>query len=493
MLRMMIAITCVVCASVGVLHAEGPYDSLLKYAPGDANVLALIDVKGAFSSPLAKKENWAEKGQPNNRGGLGFLPSDAELVAIAAEVHLNSMRRNFEVGLIKLRNVPPMREISAREGGTHDEIAGRATVLSPRDVYFTALSASELAASYPADRQSTARWIRAAKAAKTSPLSAYLKSAADTAAANTVTIALDLEDAVDKTLLRFSLPASPAVAKNKNLDLARLANVMASVKGMVFTAKVDQAIKASMTWDFGFDPGEFRKTLPNMVLELIDGQGVTIPDLELWEATFTESSMTLSGSLTSRDLKRIVSLFAFPSVDEEPSDPEAKDQELSAGATKRYYSTVDAILLDISKTVDTPSYAKTATWHEKAAAQIEHLSRQRVDPIAIDAALQAAKRLRAIGASLRGVPIDAAVLENQQYLYTFTSHPVGFMPGGWWGWRPFISQGQTQVATNIPAIQASINKLIADDEMRRGDAWSQISKIMVEAKKALVMKYKITF
>lgn len=485
MLRFILPICCVVCASAGVLRAQGPYDSLLKYAASDGNVLALIDVKGAFASPLAKTENWAEKGQPNNRGGLGFLPSDAELVAISADVNLNTMRRNFEVGLIKLRNVPPMREIAAREGGTHDEIAGRATVLSPRDVYFTALSASEMAAVFPADRQNTARWIRASKAAKTSPLSGYLKAAADKAAANTVTIAIDLEDAVDKTLLRFSLPASPTVAKNKNLDLGRLANVMASVKGMTFTAKVDQTIKASMTWDFGFDPKEFSKTLPVLVLELIDSQGVTIPDLELWEASFTETSMTLSGSMSSRDLKRIVSLFAFPSVEEEPSDPEAKGPETTAGATKRYYNTVDAILLDISKTVDTAYYAKTATWHDKAASQIEHLSRLHVDPVAIDAAHQSAKRLRAIGASLRGVPINVDALENQQYLYAFATNP------GWWGWRPFASQ--TQIATNIPEIQASIKKLIADDDMHRNDTWSQINKIMAEARKALAMKYKITF
>lgn len=490
MLRSILAITCFILASGGRAYADGPYDDLLRFAPNNTNTIALIDVKGAHNSPLAKKENWAEKGQVNNRGGLGFLPPDAEKVVISADTNLNMMTRNFQVGLVKLRNVPPMGDLAAREGGSPDEIADKVTVLSPRDVYFIAMSASELAAVYPADRQNTARWIRFAKANKTSPLTGYLKAATAKAAANTVTIALDLEDSVDKTILKLSLPASPSVAKNKNVDISRLANFLASIKGMTFVAKIDQSISASMTWDFGFDPTEFKKTLPNLVLELIDGQGISIPDLDTWQSTFTETSMTLSGTMTSKDLKRVVSLFAFPAVDE-PSDTPMKDAQISAGATKRYFSTVVSIVDDIMKTRESPNYEKTATWHDKAAAQIEHLSRQRVDPLAVNSALQLAGRLKSLGDSLRGVPIDVNTLENQQYIYS--SRDTGFGIGGWWRWRPGLFVGPEQIYTNIPQVQTAIAKVISDDQKRRSDVWSQINKTIVETKAALSDKLKITF
>jgi hypothetical protein len=491
MIRSIFAICCFAIPSAAA-NAAGPYDELLKYVPSSTNTIALIDIKGAFVSPLAKKENWLEKGQPNNRGGLGFLPPDAEMVVIASEVNLNTMSRGFQVGLVKLRNVPPMRELAAREGGSHDEIADRATVVSPRDVYFVAMSASELAAVYPADRQNTARWIRAAKSSKSSPLTGYLKTATENAAGNTVTIAMDLEDAVDKASLRSSLPASPTVARNKNIDISRLALFLGSVKGMTFKAKIDETIKASMTWDFGFDPTLYKKTLPPLILELIDGHGVYIPDLESWEPTFTETSMTLSGSITTQDLKRIVSLFAFPAVYEEPSETPMKDNlGVSAGATKRYFGTVSAILDDIRKSKDSPNYDKTATWHEKAAAQIEHLSRQRVDPDAVNAALQVASRLKSLADSMRGVPVDVNGLASQQYYYS--GRQIGLGIGGWWGWRPQAFVGPVQVNTNMAQVQEAIAKVISDDHTHRTEVWSQINRIMADGKRDLSQKLKIPF
>ena len=146
--------------------AAGPYDDLLKRTPANTNSLVLIDVKGAMNSPLARAEKWREQATASGRGGLGFVPPDAEPVVIAGEVNLTTLVRDFQVGLVKVRNTPTMRELAMREGGTADEIAGRLSVLSPRDVYFTTLSAQELAAIYPADRQYTARYIKTALAAK---------------------------------------------------------------------------------------------------------------------------------------------------------------------------------------------------------------------------------------------------------------------------------------------------------------------------------------
>jgi hypothetical protein len=118
MFRAILSIGLITCVLAGSARADGPYDSLLKYVPSNTNVIALIDIKGAFASPLAKKENWLEKGQPNNRGGLGFLPAEADTVVIASDINFNKLTRQFQVGLVKLRkNVPGMNEFATREGG----------------------------------------------------------------------------------------------------------------------------------------------------------------------------------------------------------------------------------------------------------------------------------------------------------------------------------------------------------------------------------------
>src|SRR5580765_4375189 len=100
--------------------AAGPYDDLLKHTTPYTNSLVLIDVKAAFASPLAKAEKWAEQTRSNSHGGLGFVPSDAEVIVIAGEVNLTTLVRDFQVGLVKVRSTPGMRELATREGGTLD-------------------------------------------------------------------------------------------------------------------------------------------------------------------------------------------------------------------------------------------------------------------------------------------------------------------------------------------------------------------------------------
>jgi hypothetical protein len=144
-------------------------------------------------------------------------------------------------------------------------------------------------------------------------------------------------------------------------------------------------------------------------------------------------------------------------------------------------------LKDVARLKDSPNYLKTATWHEKAAVQLENLSRNGVDPLAAEAADRVSKRLRAIATSLRGIPIDMDALASQQYYF---ANPV-VVPGGWWGWRPYVTG--SNVETNIPQIQAKMATTIADDQKRRLEAWSQIERVMIDAKKALSEKYKTGF
>src|SRR5262245_20313564 len=96
-------------ALAGSATAAGPYDDLLLHTSTNTNSLVLIDVKGAFSSPLAKAEKWNETAKAGTHGGLGFVPSDAQLVVIAGEVNFTTLERDFQVGLVKVRDAPTMR------------------------------------------------------------------------------------------------------------------------------------------------------------------------------------------------------------------------------------------------------------------------------------------------------------------------------------------------------------------------------------------------
>jgi hypothetical protein len=282
------------------------------------------------------------------------------------------------------------------------------------------------------------------------------------------------------------------VVKQKDVNVELVAKLIASVEGMTVSIKVHDGITATVRVDFGMEVTSYKKITRELFLELLDYQGVTINGMSAWETKYTEKSMTLSGTLTDTDMRRVLSLFAFPGAVAE-DDPQVKPGEISVPATKRYLAACDTILADLRKQKDTPDYMKSATWNEKAADQLHMLDRRAVDPIAITSAHDTAARLRALAGSLRGVPIDLDALANSAYLYG--SSNTGWARGGgrgWWGLRP-VWTGGGSLSTNLPQVWAQQEKVIVDDKKRRTEVWIQIDQILADARQKLTDKYKTRF
>jgi hypothetical protein len=166
----------------------------------------------------------------------------------------------------------------------------------------------------------------------------------------------------------------------------------------------------------------------------------------------------------------------------------------TAAATQRYVSAVRAILEDV-KRLNSNSYGRTATWHDKAAVQLEQLSRRNVDPLAVDAAYATSRKLRAIAGSLRGVPIDVSAVAEKGYLFTQYTPVYGWGPygGGWWGGYRVLGFVPTDTRTNLPEVQGEMARVVADDQKRRIATWTQIDEIMSATRRKLSDKYKTDF
>ncbi|HYH64507.1 MAG TPA: hypothetical protein VD866_07400 [Urbifossiella sp.] len=465
--------------------AANTFDRYLPYIPPDANVLVLVDVKAAYDSPIGKKEKWAEGYKDRYQSGVGFVAPYSSAVVIGANVNLNSMTRDHQVGVVGVPQQLPVRELAERNGGTPTEIAGRPFALSPRDVYFTTLSTPATVALYPADRQAAARWSRhAAGAQKEAKLSPYLTAAAAGAGGKAVTVAVDLAESQDPALLRVGLAASPTVvnAKLTPEGVGSLAGLIGSAKGLTFTAAVGEAITGTVRIDFAAPFLVHQPVLKPLFLELLDQFGVAVPGLSSWEAKFEQKAMSLSGPLAPADLRRVLSLFAFPGTASE-DDGGIKPGELSPGATQRYFAATNTILSDLRKQKESKDYNKMATWHDKAADQLYHLNRTGVDPLALKVADDAGRRLKALGLSLRGVPIDTKALDASSY-YTYSTSGGGW---GWWGGR------STSYSTNIPQVRGEIAQVVARDEKTRLTTWAQIDTMVSDTRRQLGEKYKLQF
>jgi hypothetical protein len=266
---------------------------------------------------------------------------------------------------------------------------------------------------------------------------------------------------------------------------------------LTFAAKVTDAVTGSITIEFADDPNRYKGVLKGLFLELVDSYGVSIAGLDKWEASFTDKTMTLSGSMSPEDLRRVVSLFSFPRPESHDTGMAAAggEDKPTAAATQRYMAAVQTILSDIKHVRDSKNYGKTATWHDKAAQQLEQLSRRHVDPIAVDAAYQAARSLRAIAASLRGVPIDVNAAAQKGYMYTQRTPYYGWGPywGGWWGGYRSLIFAPRELKTNVPQVQGEMARIIADDQKRRIATWEKLDQLMSETRRKLSDKYDTNF
>lgn len=461
----------------------GKFDRYLPYVPPDANVLVLIDVKAAYDSPIGRKEKWADEYKARYQSGVGFVAPYSSAVVIGSQVNLTTMTRDHQVGMVGVPQQLPVKTLADRDGGTPTEIAGRPFALSPRDVYYTTLSVPATVALYPADRQAAARWSRHATGVKTAVnLAPYLTAAAAAAGGKAVTVAVDLAESQDPTLLRVGLAASPTVtnAKLSPEGLDSLARFIGSAKGLTFTADAGEEITGTVRIDFAAPFILHQPLLKPLFVEVLDQFGVAIPGVSSWEAKFEQRAMTLSGALAPGDLRRVLSLFAFPGTASE--DDSLKAGEISPGATQRYFAATNTILTDLRKQKESKDYNKMATWHDKAADQLYHLNRTGVDALAVKVADDAGRRLKALGLSLRGVPIDTKALDASSY-YTYSTSG-GW---GWWGGRT------TSFNTNIPQVRGEIAQVVAKDEKTRLSTWAQIDQMVSDTRRQLGEKYKLQF
>jgi len=483
------------------VHAANPYEDLLRDVPFETNVLVLLNPQRAYASALAKQQDWTKQFRDRHRAGVTLLPPDARQAVIATDVNFNNLTRDFQVALANVRQTSPLQELQRREGGAISEIAGRFVLLSPRDAYITPLNVSTLATVYPANRQALARWLRYVTGNRTNlqaALTPVLRKAADEWADRAeVVVALDLSDAIDPGVVRDGINQSLALS-GKNVNRDTLARVLASANGLVFAATIGSSINCTIRVDFNLDPQPFRESVQALFLENLDTHGLQIPGISQWNAVFNGTSMTLTGAMTTQDLQRVIGLFHFPSTQEgeppvgTPATPQGVDvAAVSPDQTRRFLTAVDNILQGVKPPKEAQTlqqaneYTKYALATEQASQQIDQLSRANVDPVAVEAARDSAKRLKGIAGSLRGVPVDLNVINAGSFYNVSGGFP------GWLGWGrgsvPFIAGRST--GTNLPQVNERMLRVIADDQKRRDEMMSQIQSTMNEARMKLAEKF----
>ncbi len=390
--------------------------ALAKRLPPGANAIAFINVDGLINSKLGKEEDWRSKLTDAYSVGPLFVPPDAKHVMMASWLEPTNMEPIWEASVIRVGKPLSMDRIAKNANGFTEGLGDRMAAWSPANAYFVRLDATMLGVVCPADRQFAARWCGRTDG-DAGALTPYLRAAVEKVVPETEYLfAIDLQDAVSEKRCRRRLEMEEfASLVGKDINVRRIAEIVASLKGMTLFVEVGSEISGQCTIDFGQPTDELASYAKPMLTDVLERVGASIDDIKSWKFSAKGSTILASGKLSTEGLRALCSIINPPSPGqtEESAAANANDGEgnandsapaataATAAASKQYYRAVSKIIDGFGKRVrDASSLTAGATYVARDARSISRLPIMNVDPELAKWGLDVSMKLLEVGSAL---------------------------------------------------------------------------------------------
>jgi len=478
-------------------RAADNLDPLLKAVPPDANVLVVVRVQELLKSDLATRGNWAKKQEEAYLAGADAIPPWLINIVRGTKLHLEDSSIGWSVAAATSQRRPDLQKIAEHYRGSIEKIGKAQVVKTPGDDYFTLLGPQTVGSMSPAHRQETARWLRHTAAATEVQLTPQLAAAAANPAP--LVIAIDTQDMLDPAALRAWLQGTKALA-GKTGQAESVAHVYDNLLGITLAVHITQQATATLTLNFAVPVGANSTPVKHTLIEYLGETGAAFEDLEQAEVKATEKQVTLTTPLSEIGLRRIVSLVVTPnpatlSGGDAPAAAPVPQGEIDAKktklASKRYFETIEQTLEDISrKNARANNYERTAVWHDAAAKTIAGLSLKDVNPELADYGATVAQRLRALGASLRGVAMKVST-DQGRLVVNYEVNPGvvgGWGPGAWWGAATY-TPSTWRATSNLQEVRAKQAEAIQQGADEREQIWQAIEADRDQIKRKLISTF----
>lgn len=397
--------------------AKAQFESLATNVPASANVIALVDVKPLFASPLALKEGWKDKYDRAFASGLCAIPPFTDRLVLAAELDYEHMQPAWELAVAELADTRTAAMIARTSKGALDPIGKFPAVAIRDDSYVVELGNKRLGAVAPANRQFVARWLREIQSRTTATLSSYLKGSLAASEKSQIVVAFDLEDAVPPEVIRAKLAASETLAAKK-VDVDAAANALTTLRGLALEVAASDAASGRLRIHFSGDATVLKPVALPLLLEILGDLGAYVADVESWRVTVEPKRITLDGPLSTAGMRRVLALVDSPTSTILASDHQQTSQSSEASgqalASQQYFNSLMSILEDLraegktSKTI-----AQNGMWFDKWARRIDRMPIQHVDPELLEFGRAVAAGLRSMASNIRGVGIQSAAQNAQ--------------------------------------------------------------------------------
>lgn len=450
-------------------------ESFVRFVPHSANTLGVFRIDEILETPLARREHWAER-RGELLGGATQVPPWADVVVLAALVHPTVPEEAWTVALLPMREGIDLKTIAWHEDSPIQDLAGYPSVRSRRGSYLLQIDENVLGVRTPGVRQQTARWLRMLGDGGPPPPE-YLSQAA--AAAPHILLAMDMSDALDPALMSQRLNELPEL-RDQHARHDELLKQIVALRGIRFTAEIDEAINARVALDFAEPPSkDDAPHLRKLFLTVLSDLQTELDELADAEMTIEDRSLVFSTELGGPTLRRVMSLLISPAPEALPSEGAIVDRtgrsrvKPTEEQTARYFAAVTEIIDDLQRVNrKAKDYPRTATWHDNFAKRIDQLPIAGVEQRAVEFGAEIASRLRALAASLRGVAVQ---IDTQRRSITYDMQ----VQPGWAAWNVWGRYGYRpaswRVSSNLQQVRERVAKAVAEGAKEREQIWGFIT------------------
>ena len=261
---------------------------------------------------------------------------------------------------------------------------------------------------------------------------------------------------------------------------------------------MNEKTHARLVVDFGRKPVNSAKLLKGMLLNIIAESGMHVEELTNAAVEIEDQSLVLiMPNFSDSSLRMVLSLIApsapVPSAptpsevaaSEKPApksatpspDPEPRSTAVpsssslpDAKASLKYFNTVNQCLDDLQQAGRRGDMNPTqsSTWHENMARKIDKLPTRGVDPGLVRYGAEMSERLRAIGASMRGISIE--VNAAQKSIVWNSTYDPGYAEMNFWGGYGYRAPSY-QVSSNLQQVREKQADAVVRGAKDREAAW----------------------
>jgi hypothetical protein len=426
--------------------AAGQFGNMVRFLPDDVNAMLLIDVDELLASPMAREEGWRAELEQAFATGLVILPPQSSRFMLASRLDYRLFQPLWRVAVVDVKYEPSVPKAAVRYGGQVDNIEGLEAVLMPDDAYLVKFGSKRIGAMSPGDRQKVARWIKQVYANDPGVLSPYMQQAvkyADSSAG--MILALDLQHSIAAADAKAALEEWEFL-KDLDVDLDKVAEVLASIRGVMLGVTVTDARNGAIRVDFDQDASLLKDFAKPLLLEALGNHGLMIDEFQEWTASVSGKTISLRGVLHQSGMRRVLSILDAPvSVQQDlaatpsasDSDSDSDVQQLVIATSQNYFKSITSLLDDLKikrSTSEFVTWGQVGAWFEKYARKIDALPILNVDPELLDYGAFVAHALRDAENAMKGIGVRSSYRKTElptQYTYNVRGGAVG--DAGWYG------------------------------------------------------------